>query len=257
LIEISANQKTPALKAYFDPRDPAGLRCIAVLEGIRPGKIFTDSPETPTWAVVWEGVFNALYPAGEVDLSALSALIQRFRQERMLFIGLWPNNPLWKSIHPECDQESRVLDYYDRLRDGRLQKYIDQLPPGTELRPVDENLIERSINRDLHHSGYSSTEEAEADLIGFFLMKDNEVLCEALAGVEVLGTREMGIDTREPYRQRGYATITCARLIQYCEQQGLQTYWNCNKFNVASVALARKLGYQTEKEYRLLIWEKK
>jgi len=257
LVEISPSQITPALKAFFDPRDPAGLRCIAVLEGIRPGRIFSDSLDTPTWVVVWESVFNALYPAGEVDRSALCNLIEHFRQERMLFIGLWLDDPLWETIHPNFDQESRVLDFYDRIRDGHLQKYIDQLPLGTELCPVDENLIERSTNRDLHLSGYSSTERALEDMSGFFLMKGDEILCEALAGAEILGTHEIGIDTPEPYRQRGYATVTCAKLTQFCEQQGLHTYWNCNKFNGASVALARKLGYQTEKEYRLLIWEKK
>jgi RimJ/RimL family protein N-acetyltransferase len=109
----------------------------------------------------------------------------------------------------------------------------------------------------LHLSGYPSTAKALEDLMGFFLMREDEILCEALAGAEIMGIREIGVDTPELYRKRGYATLTCARLIQFCEQQGLQTYWNCNKYNHGSVALARKLGYQTEKEYRLLIWEKK
>ena len=257
MLEVFTNQITSALEVFFDLRDPAGLRCIAVLEGIRPGRVFADSIDAPTWVVVWEGVFNALYPAGEIDLSKLSELIERFRKERMLFIGLWLDDPLWEEIQPKFDQESRVFDFYDRFQDGRLQKFIDLLPPGTELRRVDENLIEQSVNRDLHLSGYPTPKDALSDLVGFFLMKGDEVLCEALAGSEIMGIREIGVDTPEPHRQRGYATITCARLIQYCEQQGWQTYWNCNKFNPGSVALARKLGYQTEKEYRLLIWEKK
>jgi RimJ/RimL family protein N-acetyltransferase len=35
---------------------------------------------------------------------------------------------------------------------------------------------------------------------------------------------------------------------------GQQTWWNCAKQNVASAALARKLGYRTEREYRVLAW---
>jgi len=256
LIEIAPNQVTSELRTLFQPLEPAGLRCTAVLEGIRPGRIFTDSIQIPTWVVVWDRVFNALYPAGENNISALSELIQRFRQERMVFLGLWLDDSLWTAIHPGCDQESRVLDFYDRVQDDRLQKFIDQVPSGTKLRPVDRNLIERSVNRDLHLSGYTSPEKALEDIVGFFLMEDDEILCEALASPAVMGTREIGIDTLEPYRQRGYATITCAKLVQSCEQQGFQTYWNCNKFNAASVALARKLGYQAEREYRLLIWEK-
>lgn len=37
MIEISPGQTTPTLKSFFDPRDPAGLRCIAVLERIHSG----------------------------------------------------------------------------------------------------------------------------------------------------------------------------------------------------------------------------
>lgn len=257
VIEIPASPISPALKSFIDPRDPAGLRCVVVLEGIRPGKNFTDDPTNPKWVIVWESAFGTLYPAGEVSIPALGELIQRFRQDRMIFLGLWLDDPLWSSIQPEIDQESRVYDFYDRIQDGCLQNFVDQLPKGVEFHPLDEKLIERSVNRDLHVSGYRSFEEALKDLVGFFLMKGDEVLCEAIAGAEIMGTREIGIDTPEPYRQRGFATLACAQLIQHCEQQGLQTYWNCNKYNEASVALARKLGYQTEKEYRLLIWKKK
>jgi len=113
------------------------------------------------------------------------------------------------------------------------------------------------VNRDAHFSGYLNHEDALNDLMGFFLMKDDEILCEALAGPVVLGTREMGVDTSESHRQLGYATITCAKLIDTCEQQGLQTYWNCNQANIASTKLARKFGYQTEKEYKLVAWYQK
>jgi hypothetical protein len=257
LIEIPATQISPLIKSFYKPRDPAGLRCIAVLDGIRPGNIFTDDPKNPTWVVVWESTFGALYPAGKVSVSLLSVLIQKFREERMVFLGLWIDDVLLGSIQPEFDQEGRVLEFYNRIQDGRLQILIEQLPKGAEFRTVDKNLIERSVNRDLHLTGYTSPESALEDLTGFFLMKGDEILSEALAGAAVMGTREIGIDTPEPYRQRGYATITCAKLIQYCEQQGMQTYWNCNKNNAASIALAHKLGYQTEREYKLLIWDKK
>jgi len=257
MIEINKEQISPSVNSLFDPRDPAGLRCIAVLEGIRPGRIFTDSSHTPNWVVVWESTFGVIYPAGEVSASVYSELIYQLRKEKMVFLGLWPDDERWVLVQPEFDYEGRVLDFYNRIQDGRLQKFIDDLPDGTEFNPVDENLIERSVNRDLHLSGYPNLEKALDDLVGIFLMKGEDIFCEALAGAEVMGTREIGIDTPELHRRRGYATITCAKLIQTCECLGLQTYWNCNIENLASMALARKLGYQTEKEYKLLMWDKK
>ncbi len=50
--------------------------------------------------------------------------------------------------------------------------------------------------------------------------------------------------------------MTTARLIHEVEALGGQTYWNCAKQNVASAAIARKLGYRVEKEYRCMVWNK-
>ena len=257
LIEISPTQVAPPFKALFQPRDPAGLRCLAVLAGIRSGKILVDDPQNPKWLVVYENTFGTIYPGGEIGTALLFEIITRLRSEKMVLLGLWSDDPRWELIPSEYDYEGRVLDFYDRARDGRLKKFINQMPEGCELRPVSADLIERSINRDAHFSGYPNHEAASSDLTGFFLMKADEILCEALAGPMVLGTREMGVDTPESYRQRGYATITCAKLIDTCEQQGLQTYWNCNKTNTASMKLARNLGYQTQKEYKLVAWYQK
>ena len=106
------------------------------------------------------------------------------------------NDERWRLVQPEFDHEGWVLDFYDRVQDGRLKKFMDDLPNQTYFRAVDKGLIERSVNRDLHLSGYPNPEKALDDLVGVFLMSGNEILCEALAGVEIMGTREIGIDTR-------------------------------------------------------------
>jgi RimJ/RimL family protein N-acetyltransferase len=86
------------------------------------------------------------------------------------------------------------------------------------------------------------------------LLRGEEILCEASTGPAVNGLIELGVITHEPHQGQGYATLTCAHLAHQCEQRGYQTYWNCAKQNVASAAVARKLGYRIEREYKLLAW---
>jgi GNAT superfamily N-acetyltransferase len=66
--------------------------------------------------------------------------------------------------------------------------------------------------------------------------------------------RPIGVITQATYRKQGLATFACAFLIQLCEASGAQTYWDCARLNLGSVALARKLGFQNEREYKLLAW---
>lgn len=257
LIEVHPDQISPQLRALFDPCGPASLRGIAVLEGIQSGTVYTDNPREPTWLIVYEKNFGTIYPGGEVGTAVLCEIIARLREQKMVLLGFWPGDPRWEIVPADFDYEGRVLDFYDRLKDGRLQKFVDLMPERTRLCSVDEKLITRSINRDMHLDSYPSSEAALSDLTGFFLMREDEILCEALAGAGVRRIREIGVDTYEHHRKRGYATITCAKLIQTCESRGYQTYWNCNKANIASTALARKLGYRIEKEYKLVAWNQK
>jgi RimJ/RimL family protein N-acetyltransferase len=103
---------------------------------------------------------------------------------------------------------------------------------------------------------YGSVQEALKWGYGLCLMREDDLLCEAFAGPEANGVIEIGVETQPHHMHKGYATLTCAHLIYEMEQHGYRTYWNCDKNNLASAALARKLGYQTEKEYRLLAWLK-
>ena len=104
---------------------------------------------------------------------------------------------------------------------------------------------------------YGSVEQALEWGYGLCLLREGELLCETFAGPAANGIIEMGVETMPHHQKHGYAHITCAHLIQRMEAQGYQTYWNCAKQNLPSAALARKLGYRTEREYRLLAWFKK
>src|SRR5262249_39788948 len=128
---------------------------------------------------------------------------------------------------PQTEYDGRVLEYNERR--GDLSAFI--IPEGCEIRP---------FKRENEH--------------GLHLVRGGEILSEASVGAPAAGIIEMGTNTTEAYRRRGYATIICAHLIRDCEQQGYKTYWNCAKQNTASAALARKLGYWDEKEYRLYAW---
>ena len=82
---------------------------------------------------------------------------------------------------------------------------------------------------------------------------------EAAFGSQVAAANsviEIGVETHLRHMKHGYVTLTCSHLIHEMEQQGYRTYWNCAKGNQASIALVRKLGYRTEKEYHLNAWFK-
>jgi RimJ/RimL family protein N-acetyltransferase len=256
MIQIAPTEVTPALRALFDLDMPTMPRAFSVLDGHITGQILTDNPDRPTWAAVREATFGTLYLGGAFDASLLRRLVDHLRQVGEVIVGRWPGDALLALLPPQPDYDGWTLYFTDRPHNIGLDAYLRQMPPDCELRRMDRALFERLLDRDAYLMSFGGVEPVLAKALGFFLMYGDEILCEAATGPVALGKIEVGVTTREAHRGRGYATIACARLIQTCEEQGYDTWWDCAKQNVASAALARKLGYRTEREYRVLAWSK-
>jgi GNAT superfamily N-acetyltransferase len=253
MIQVPPDQVTPQLRALFDPHMPAGFRCFAAIAGDAAGRILTDDPIHPTWGAVQEGAFGTVYPGGTLATSTWNRLIAKLREAGDVLVGLWPDDERIQLLPSPLDYDGFTLDFTDRPLGAGLDGY-SQIPAGCHMRNLDQELFERSEDHDFYSVLYGSTEQALEKVYARFLMRGDEICCESYAYFAALGTIEIATSTREAYRGRGYATITCAHLIQECEARGYQTYWNCAKQNLASAAIARKLGYRAEKEYRLLAW---
>ena len=256
MIQVNPGQACPALRKLFNPADPASLRCFAVLEGNAAGRILTDDTSSPTWSVVQETAFGSLYLGGALDALLMQHILVELLQDGDVLIGLWPEDQRFSLLPPETEYDGRVLDFTDRPVGEGLDDYLQRMPEGCVIRRMDRVLFERCAGRYLNMSIFGSVDQALEKGYGVCLMKDDVILCEAFAGPAALGQIEVGTETNEAHRGRGFATLTCAALIQRCERQGYQTYWNCDIENQASAAVARKLGYRNVRQYRLLAWFK-
>jgi len=252
IVQINTQQVTPPLRALFNVADPASLRCFAVLDSHAAGRIFTNHPETPTWGVVQEGAFGSIYLGGDIQPSTLSLLITHLRAGGNVLVGMWQDDPRWSLFPTTPDYSGFTLEFTDR----EVYQEFPEVPPGCELRRLDNSLIKQIVGRNMLIHMFGSVQQALEWGYGLCLMHGDELLCEAFAGPAANGIIEIGVETHPHHMQKGYATITCAHLIHEMELQGYITYWNCARDNLPSAALASKLGYQTEKEYRLMAWFK-
>ena len=254
-IQIAPQDLSPTLRSLIDPRLPAALRCFAVLDGVAAGRVFTDHPTHPTWTVVQEAGFGTIYPGGDLPPTVLSQLIVALRAQGDVLIGMWPDDARLDQLPPGADYDGWVVEFSQR---DTPTKPFPPIPDDLALLPIDLDLFDRLIGREMYCAIFGSAEAALLHGFGLCLVRPSSVgqklLCQAYAGPRALGMIEIGVDTRDDYRRRGYGTITCAALIEQCEQQGYPTYWNCDKRNEASLALAHRLGFRGGREYRLLGW---
>lgn len=255
--QITSDRVTVALRSLFRTDEPQTRRCFSVLDGLNSrGKIITDHPIHPTWAVVQEAYDGSLYFGGRVTTATVGKVFATLRQEGDVLVGLWHDDPRLQLLPPNPDYDGYTLEFYDRPIGQGLDVYVQQAPADCQIKRLDRDLIIRTEwgPNDVKHAG--GLDMWEKTCFGYCLMRGDEILSEATVGVPALGLYEPGVFTQKAHRGKGYGTMTTARLIQEIEAKGGQTYWNCAKQNASSAAIARKLSYRVEKEYRCLVWNK-
>jgi RimJ/RimL family protein N-acetyltransferase len=160
-------------------------------------------------------------------------------------VSLFPPNP---------NAAAACLEFDRPVCGSDLSPYLDGLPDGYEIHRMDRTFLERISRLDEKINRYTSVENFLDKGLGFCIVRGDEIVCEAYADMEVMGTRELGVFTQRACWGKGLATIACAHLIKACEETGSRTYWDCVKLNLASVAVARKLGFRNQRGYKLLAW---
>jgi hypothetical protein len=257
MIPITPAQVTPKIRSLFRADEMQAARCFNVLEGSVPhGKILVDDLIDPHWALVQEATDHCLFLGGNVDAAEFAVAFTDLRQEGDVLIGMPSGDPRLGYFPPDLYYDNCVLEFYNRPIGPSLESILRQAPADCTLHRLDRDLILRTQWGPADVVFIGGLDAWEKSCLGYVLMRGDEILSEATVGPASFGLYEPGVFTQEKHRGKGYGTIVTARLIQEIEARGGQTYWNCTIQNMASAAIARRLGYRIRKEFRCMAWKK-
>jgi GNAT superfamily N-acetyltransferase len=94
------------------------------------------------------------------------------------------------------------------------------------------------------HYFWDSADDFCMNGIGFSLLDENRLASTAYSAFILGYFLELGIETIEEFRGKGFAQYVCSALIDYCLDHGYEPVWSCKFENTASYKLAQKLGFE-------------
>ena len=219
----------------------------AVLDGLLPGYVLCDSPETPTAAFVCNA--NGFYHAiGRPD----QAFAREAVREAIETMGdaepaaLWASTPAWSAVLEPLFDTTLARNEYAFV--GLPAQF--PAPTGFTLQPFDAALAGRlgEVMDDWVVTTFGGPGRFIAHSFGVVALDEDSIaaFCAGCAWATHDGATEVEIEiaTAEPHRRSGLALATGAAFIDECHRRGVLPAWTCDSNNEASDRTARTLGFQ-------------
>ncbi len=143
------------------------------------------------------------------------------------------------------------------LSEYEFKKWADiPLDSDISIEFIDSNFLKRT-NHDNYdeiigmiNEKWISGEVFLKEGFGFCLVKDNSIISWCISDYNIDNQCEIGVETDDEYRGRGYATIVVSEVLNYCKERGLRKVgWHCMDSNVGSYKLAEKVGFKRMDDY--------
>jgi len=155
--------------------------------------------------------------------------------------------------HDGCSDTAKILCYKRINFQFSKESYYAKKPhysmSSCRIEKTSRELFERMNGSVVPKYFWNSVEEFEAKGIGFSLMDSHGVLLATAFASFIVGNKlELGIETNENYRGKGYAYAVSARLIDFCLEHAFEPIWACSSINLGSQKLAEKLGFHIVRE---------
>jgi len=257
MLEMDASQFQRVIPLFRQIEHSIAI-VFSVLEGNSPGRVFVDKLDQPSCAFLFpEGTFY--YIAGDEKNDAFCHSVHQLLFEKLLpdadekEIILFAFNDAWRICLDNLLKENGAIRIYRKMFDFNADRYADfcknqkGIPAGMCLRPMGPELAER-------YPQFQAVVDPGSKRFGYCLVNGEEIVSECSSIFVGNGEAEIDIHTAEAYQGRGYALLVASALIDECQERGLRPNWACWPERQASLALAKKLGFEEKPDVPAHLW---
>lgn len=198
-----------------------------IISRVVRGTVFVDDPLKPTVSLIVHKYGMALLCGN------ISKISETFLRE---------TGAKWLISYPSQLQVALPKSIRVNFKFQRKEHPFN-LPSDFHLVKIDEHLYERINGSVVPKAFWNTGPDFISKGVGYTLLEGDEIVSTCFTSFIVDNKYELGVETTEKYRGKGYALFPCMALIQDCLSQGFEPIWACRKDNIGSYKLAEKLGF--------------
>jgi hypothetical protein len=229
------------------------LFATVAVEGKVDGQIYVDHELEPTVCLIVHKYGMALLCGNHESEFFNNSLIGFLNND-----SLNNNYAKWLLTYP--DDWDKKIDLFNanilqiervnfKFNSGTIIDKI-KIPNDMMLRKINKDIYEKIEGSVVPQSFWNSAEDFLENGIGYVLLKGDELISFCFSSFIVDNKLELGIETVEKYRNKGYSILVAAKMIEFCLNYGFEPVWACRDKNIGSFKLAERVGFSPSSYHR-------
>lgn len=263
--EISEHRIEDYVK-YFPGIQP-GMVLASVVEGNTEAQLwYASQRDNNVVCLLWDKGNNVFYLSGQLVLSEtikdLASLINTHVREKAIKEGL----SYFKVKTLSSSLENSIADIFQNtplhktykifytFRAAKVKAIPTPRLKGIRYLPIAADFLEKGQFENNHYvkseiewmwpslrrfleKGFGTAAVIDARIIGWCTA---EYVSKSNCGI--------GIEVIDEFQNKGIATAMAAHFLEHCLNENIVPYWECDKDNIGSVRVAKKVGFEKTEE---------
>ena len=236
---------------------------LSIAEGNQPGDIYTDNLEQASAVLFWHFCGFA-YLSGSPSEAYLEEIFEAFylrkRERRFLLITDSSEIAGYFSGKPGITTGTRLEYQYETasekiLRTDEEHQYVKASQdilrscdnPGYRVERISSQLLPRIQGRIIPSFSWDCGEQFLEKGLGYIVTEGESIAAVAFSAAVSSEEIDIGVETMEPFRGKGYATLLANTMCQTICQMGKRPVWAHAEQNAASGRTALASGFRVKK----------
>ena len=263
--EISLSKIGEYAPFFSDPQLDMVLSSIA--QGNNRARFWRSiSPKGCIVYLLWDQGNNVFYLNGtritkEVTIDLASLINTRIRkqaiEEHLACFKIRPLSPSMMESMPVMfykTQLHRTSSLFYAFQGETLPEMPVSGLENLEYIKIDKNFLEKSNFKNIQYVRaevdwmWPSRDRFHEDGFGYAAVLMENIVCWCTAEYFSDTKCGIGIETIQMYQNKGIATETTARFVDFCLHENITPHWECDTRNTASIRVAEKVGFKRLQE---------
>ena len=235
------------------------LSVFSVINKISPGKIFVNNMKNPTTALLISP--EGMYFTGDAKSNVFNYELNNVLKDNIFKKALEKGMVDYTVFYSSREWEFSFKDIFNSLYPMKdYRKYLE-LEIG-KFNVVEISKHVRKIDRELLNSNLNEIDDVRESIIenwfsidnflengfGYVYIINGGIISRCIADCVVKDRCELGVETEDGYRRKGYCTQVVMAALTHCKNNNIKSVgWHCWSNNIPSYKLAQKVGFNEKR----------